>query len=103
MVSYTQFALDALRRLSGLDPLPPRPLLTASAANAMRKQPGRREYLRGALVAVDGAWQVKTVGNQGSGVLRSMSEANCFVVLPEDCAGVQPGDPVAVELFDGLF
>jgi len=103
MVSYTQFALDALRRLSGLDPVPPRPLLTASAANAMRKQPGRREYLRGALVAVDGAWQVKTVGNQGSGVLRSMSEANCFVVLPEDCAGVKPGDPVAVELFDGLF
>ena len=103
MVSYTQFALDALRRLSGLDPLPPRPLLTVTAANAIRKQPGRREYLRGALVAVDGGWQVKTAGNQGSGVLRSMSEADCFVVLPEECAGVQPGDPVAVELFDGLF
>ena len=103
MVSYTQFALDALRRLSGLDPLPPRPLLTATAANAIRKQPGRREYLRGALVAVDGGWQVKTTGNQGSGVLRSMSEADCFVVLPEECAGVQPGDAVAVELFDGLF
>ena len=103
MVSYTQFALDALRRLSGVDPVPPRPLLTATAANAIRKQPGRREYLRGALVAVDGGWQVKTTGNQGSGVLRSMSEANCFVVLPEECAGVQPGDAVAVELFDGLF
>ena len=103
MVSYTQFALDALRRLSGVDPVPPRPLLTAIAANAIRKQPGRREYLRGALVAVDGGWQVKTTGNQGSGVLRSMSEANCFVVLPEECAGVQPGDAVAVELFDGLF
>jgi molybdopterin molybdotransferase len=103
MVSYTQFALDALRRLAGLDPLPARPLLTATAANTIRKQPGRREYLRGALVAVDGGWQVKTTGNQGSGVLRSMSEANCFVVLPEECAGVQPGDAVAVELFDGLF
>jgi molybdopterin molybdotransferase len=32
-----------------------------------------------------------------------MSEANCFVVLPEECAGIQPGDPVAVELFEGLF
>lgn len=97
MVSYTQFALDALLRLSGLDPVPERPLLTVTAANAIRKQAGRREYLRGTVVAVDGRWQVKTTGNQGSGVLRSMSEANCFVVLPEDCAGVQAGD-VAVPL-----
>ena len=103
MVSYTQFALDALLRLSGLEPLPERPLLGVTAANAIRKQPGRREYLRGTVVAVDGRWQVKITGNQGSGVLRSMSEANCFVVLPEDCAGVQAGDSVAVELFDGLL
>ena len=103
MVSYTQFALDALLRLSGLDPLPERPLLTVLAANAIKKQPGRREYLRGRIVAVDGRWQVKTTGNQGSGVLRSMSEANCFVVLPEECAGVQAGDTVQVQLFAGLL
>ncbi len=103
MVSYTQFALDALLRLSGVDPLPESPLLTATAANAIKKQPGRREYLRGTVAAVDGRWQAKTTGNQGSGVLRSMSEANCFVVLPEDCAGVQSGDGVAVQLFDGLL
>jgi len=103
MVSYTQFALDALLRLSGLDPLPARALLTVAAANAIRKQPGRREYLRGTVVAVDGRWQVKTTGNQGSGVLRSMSEANCFVVLPEDCAGVAAGDAVQVQLFEGLL
>ena len=102
MVSYTQFALDALLRLSGLDPLPERPLLTVTAANAIKKQPGRREYLRGTVAAVDGRWQVKTTGNQGSGVLRSMSEANCFVVLPEDFAGVQAGDSVEVQLFEGL-
>ncbi len=103
MVSYTQFALDALLRLSGLDPVPERPLLTVQAANAIKKQAGRREYLRGQIVAVDGQWQVKTTGNQGSGVLRSMSEANCFVVLAEDCAGVQAGDAVQVQLFDGIF
>jgi molybdopterin molybdotransferase len=103
MVSYTQFALDALLRLSGLDPVPERPLLNVSAGNAIKKQPGRREYLRGALAVVDGQWQVRTAGNQGSGVLRSMSEANCFVVLPEDCAGVQAGETVLVQLFEGLF
>jgi molybdopterin molybdotransferase len=103
MVSYTQFALDALLRLSGLDPIPERPLLAVEAGNAIKKQPGRREYLRGAIAAVDGRWQVKTTGNQGSGVLRSMSEANCFVVLPEACAGVQAGDSVQVQLFEGLL
>lgn len=103
MVSYTQFALDALLRLSGLDPVPERPLLTVPAANPIKKQPGRREYLRGVIVAVDGCWQVRTTGNQGSGVLRSMSEANCFVVLPEDCAGVEAGDSVQVQLFEGLL
>lgn len=103
MVSYTQFARDALLKLAGLDPVPVRPLLTVQSANAIRKQVGRREYLRGQIVAVDGVWQVKTIANQGSGVLRSMSEANCFVVLPEDCAGIATGDPVSVQLFDGIF
>lgn len=103
MVSYTQFARDALLRLAGLDPVPERPLVTVVSANAIKKQPGRREYLRGRIQTVDGKFAVKTEGNQGSGVLRSMSEANCFVVLPEDCAGVQPGDPVQVELFDGVL
>ena len=103
MVSYTQFALDALLRLAGLDPIPERPLLSVVAANAIRKQPGRREYLRGSLAVIAGQWQVRTTGNQGSGVLRSMSEANCFVVLPEDCAGVAAGESVQVQPFEGLF
>jgi molybdopterin molybdotransferase len=103
MVSYTQFALDALLRLAGLDPIPERPLLSVVAANAIKKQPGRREYLRGSLAVIAGQWQVRTTGNQGSGVLRSMSEANCFVVLPEDCAGVAAGESVQVQPFAGLF
>ena len=103
MVNYAQFALDALLRLSGVDPLPVRPLLSVEAANAIKKQPGRREYLRGAVTMVDGRWQVKTMSHQGSGILRSMSEANCLVVLPESCAGIQPGDSVQVQLFDGLY
>lgn len=103
MVSYTQFALDALHRLSGLDPIPERPLLTVEAANSIKKQAGRREYLRGTVAAVNGRWQVRTTVNQGSGVLRSMSEANCFIVLPEECAGVQAGENVQVQLFEGLI
>jgi molybdopterin molybdotransferase len=103
MVNYAQFALDALLRLSGVEPLPARPLLTVEAGNDIRKQPGRREYLRGAVEALDGRWQVRTMSHQGSGILRSMSEANCLVVLPEACAGIRKGESVQVQLFEGLF
>jgi molybdopterin molybdotransferase len=41
-------------------------------------------------------------GQQGSGVLRSMSEANCFVVLAHEQGQVNAGDAVQVLLFDGL-
>lgn len=103
MVGFTQFARDALLRLSGVDPLPARALLRVPLAHALRKPAGRREYLRGRVEVVDGLWQVRSTGEQGSGMLRSMSEANCFIVLPEACAGVQAGEPVEVQLFDGVL
>jgi len=87
----TETLPGAFSVLCGLCPLPQRPLLTVAAANAVGKQPGRREHLPGQVVAVDGRWQVKTTGNQGSGVPRSMAQANRFVVLPEDRAGVRTG------------
>jgi molybdopterin molybdotransferase len=45
---------------------------------------------------------VKTTGQQGSGVLRSMSEANCFIVLEHERGAVEAGEPVSVQLFEGL-
>jgi molybdopterin molybdotransferase len=45
---------------------------------------------------------VKTTGQQGSGVLRSMSEANCFLVLEHERGNVKAGEPVGVQLFEGL-
>lgn len=103
MVSYTQFALDALLKLAGVHPLPVRPLLRVPCSEAIRKQPGRREFLRGQVAPVAGGWQVRPFALQGSGVLRSMSEANCFIVLDEEAGNVAPGDAVEVQLFDGLL
>jgi molybdopterin molybdotransferase len=45
---------------------------------------------------------VRPAAAQGSGILRSMSEANCFIVLGESQGDVAPGDTVDVQLFDGL-
>ena len=103
MVAFTQLARDALRALAGVHPLPERPLLRVTIAHALAKPAGRREYLRARVGAVDGGWQVRTTGPQGSGVLRSMAEANCFIVLPEACTGVQAGETVEVQLFDGAL
>jgi molybdopterin molybdotransferase len=45
---------------------------------------------------------VRTTGQQGSGVLRSMAEANCFIVLEHERAAVKAGEQVQVQLMEGL-
>ena len=44
----------------------------------------------------------RTTGQQGSGVLRSMSEANCYIVLEHERGKVEAGELVQVQLFEGL-
>jgi molybdopterin molybdotransferase len=101
MVTFYQFVRDALLYLSGRND-EPLPLLKAVSAENLRKVSGRTEYQRG-IVFRDGAdWKVRTTGQQGSGVLRSMSEANCFIVLEHERAAVKAGELVSVELFEGL-
>jgi molybdopterin molybdotransferase len=102
LVTYYQFVQDALLRLAGVDPLPPPNLFSATCAHPIRKQPGRREFMRGRLLRDGGPLRVTVAGAQGSGVLRSMAEADCFIVLTEDCTGVAAGDTVLVQPFDGL-
>jgi molybdopterin molybdotransferase len=102
MVTFYQFVRDALLHLSGRRDDYAIPLLQAIAGQNMRKVPGRTEYQRGILYLEQGGWKVKTTGQQGSGVLRSMSEANCFIVLEHERGAVKAGDPVAVQLMEGV-
>ena len=101
MVTFYQFVRDALLFMSGREGGEV-PLLKASAAENLRKMPGRTEYQRGILFRESGEWKVRTTGQQGSGVLRSMSEANCFIVLEHERGSVKAGEPVSVQLFEGL-
>ena len=102
MVSFYFFVRDALLRMSGAD-ASPLPRLQATSLSAIRKKPGRTEYQRGILAPdSDGIWKVKLTGAQGSGILRSMSDANCIIVLDDAQGDVAAGDPVQVVLFDGL-
>jgi molybdopterin molybdotransferase len=103
MVNFYQIVLDALVKLQGVDPLPPRPSFRVRAAGPIRKLGGRREFPRGVLFQAGGEWQVRLSGNQGSGVLRSMADANCFIVLAEDQGSVAAGDWVDVQPFQGAL
>jgi molybdopterin molybdotransferase len=102
MVSFYFFAREALLRMMGADA--PLPLLRARSSGAIRKKPGRTEYQRGIVSrGADGEPEVRITGSQGSGILRSMSEANCMVVLHDEQGNVAAGDMVDVLVFDGLM
>lgn len=102
LVNYYQLVQDALLHLAGVDPLPARPGFQARCIDPIRKLGGRREFPRGVLFEQDDEWCVRLTGNQGSGVLRSMVQGNCFIVLPEDGGDVAAGDRVQIQPFDGL-
>lgn len=103
MATFYQLVRDALYTLMGANPLPAVPLLPAVCGAPLRKAAGRTEFLRGMLSHENDRWIVHPTGAQGSGVLRSMSEANCFIVLKPAQTAVAAGEVVGVQLFDGLL
>ena len=103
MVTFLAFVRPALLQMMGCT-APAPPLLKARSAEAIRKKPGRTEYQRGwVFTAADGSLQVKTTGSQGSGVLRSMAEANGLLVLHHAQADIALGDEVDVLMFNGAI
>ena len=103
MVTFLAFVRPALLRMMGSGASNP-PLLKARSTEAIRKKPGRTEYQRGSVTtARDGSLEVKTTGNQGSGVLSSMVQANGLIVLHHDQSSVAIGDEIDVMMFDGVI
>ncbi|WP_180730143.1 gephyrin-like molybdotransferase Glp [Paraburkholderia sp. PGU19] len=103
MATFYQIVREVLLRMSGATTHAV-PMIRASCGDAIRKRPGRTEFQRGiAQRDAQGAWHVAPTGSQGSGVLSSMSEANCFIVLAHDQGDLDPGDAVDIMLFEGLI
>ena len=102
MVTFYAFVRDALLKLSGIDPVEPLPRLRVACVTPLRKRPGRSEFQRGILFRDAGECKVRLTGAQGSGVLRSMSEANCIIVVEHDRGNVEAGEAVWVQPFEGL-
>lgn len=104
MVTFFQFVRAALLKMSG--EVNPQPVYTvfARTTTALRKRPGRYEFQRGVLQqSAPGEFTVRSAGAQGSGILRSMSEANCFIMLEPDQSGIEAGQPVLVQPFQNLI
>ena len=82
MVTFYFLVRDALLLMMGQAPST-LPLVRAKAAFPIAKKAGRTEYQRGFVTRQEnGQLLVQLTGHQGSGMLRSMSEANCIIVLP---------------------
>ena len=103
MVTFLAFVRPALLQMMGARTTAT-PMLRARSTEAIRKKAGRTEYQRG-IVAVDpqGILRVATTGNQGSGVLSSMVQANGLIVLHHAQGNVAVGDEVDVMMFDGAL
>lgn len=102
MVTFYEFVQPALRRMMGQSDVRPA-RFKVRCQSRLRKRPGRMEFQRGHLeIADNGDLSVSRSGAQGSGMLSSMSTANCFIVLPTASGNVEPGDDVYVEPFEGL-
>lgn len=103
MVTFYQFVQPAILRMTGIDDVAPKFLLLKTK-NALRKRPGRLEFQRGMIETdINGEMVVASVGAQGSGILSSMSKANCFIELPLEASVVDVGESVKVQPFAGMI
>jgi molybdopterin molybdotransferase len=100
LVTMHQLAVPLLRAMAGEErPAPLR--FNAITLTDLRKAPGRTDYQRAiAKSNAEGQLVVETTGAQGSGVLSSLSQANCYIVLEQERGRVSAGETVTVELFD---
>ena len=104
MVTFFQFVRPALVKMTGETGASAAYTVRARSTSALRKRPGRYEFQRGVLEQTGpGEFAVRSAGAQGSGILRSMSEANCFILLEPDCTGVEAGEEVIVQPFQNLI
>jgi molybdopterin molybdotransferase len=101
MVTFYQFVQDALKHLAGTASLVS-PRFKVTCVDAIKKATGRTEFQRGILFKDGADWKVKTTGQQGSGILSSMSLANCFIVLDEKTGVLEAGALVDVQPFHGV-
>jgi len=96
-VAFSQFGRPAIRRMLGLADEPP-PMIRARLVADLENHGNRRHFVRGVVAKQGCEYVARPVS--ASGPLTGLAEANCFIVIPENCECVFSGAMVDVELFD---
>lgn len=97
MIGFMEFIRPAILKMGGASKIS-KPQVYAITDDNLTKKRGRRHFLRGFFNIVDGEFHVSTTGPQGSGILLSMSRANCLVILPEEKEEIKKGERVLIQL-----
>jgi molybdopterin molybdotransferase len=99
LTSFIQFVRPALLKLMNAKRIN-KPVVNAFLEEDINKEPGKVHLIRGYFKIKNNDFYVSTTGNQSSGVLRSMSSANCLIIIPENTTKVSAGEKVAIQLID---
>ena len=100
LVTFHQLAIVALTKMQNSGELK-RTNIQVKCVSDLKKSPGRLDFQRGVLsVNAQGENIVESTGSQGSGILSSLAQANCFIILPSEQGKVNAGEMVTVQLFD---
>jgi molybdopterin molybdotransferase len=99
MVSFEQFVRPSILKMTGHRKLF-RKTIQAVLMESIDKKKGARHFIRARVTIEDGRYRAVSTGEQGSGILKSMVQANGLIVLPEDTTSVRVGETVTVQLID---
>ncbi len=103
MVTFYQVVRPALLKMMGAENKKPL-RIKAPCNQAIKRAPGRLEFQRGIINRSDnGELTVTPLTGQASHILSSMSKADCFIVIPAECAEITAGEKVIIEPFDSII
>lgn len=102
-VTFLQFVKPSIKFMMGGSQLEKMPFLYAKLDKKIKRKKGRTEFVRGRLNESKKGFTVSPLGQQGSGMLKSMSDANCFILLNSDEDTKEKNSNVKVILFEGLI
>ena len=101
MVTFALFGVPLLRALQG-DARPFPAFARARMTRAHAHDAGRLEFARAVVSRAEAGLSVTTFGNQASGAVTTMAQADALVCIPEAATGVGAGDEVDVLLMSDL-
>lgn len=101
IVTYLLFVAPAIDLLGGQDLAPPI-MVPAVLDGGITHSRGRREYVRGVMRTEDRVVRVAATGDQGSNRLATFADANCLIVVGEDCGDLREGDHVQAMVLSGV-